>query len=92
LKNRVPMKSKRKKDQALRKFKEAAYVLAKNGIGVTERHNMFVDCVNTAKQEIAESKFISEDKQKAIYHLNAHVIFVEKALENYPEFFKGVKL
>ena len=89
VKSLFPSKSERKRRQVWRQFKNACYIMDENGMEVHERHNMFVDCVNEAKARVQAPATNDQEKIKKHFNLNAQYLFVQKALEKYPDWFKG---
>jgi len=83
-------KSARKRKAVMRKFKNVCWILHESGMGTTERHNLFCDCVTLAKKELGQSK--SDSEKKKMGNLRGQEIFIAKAINENFELFKGKRI
>jgi len=83
----------RKDRITMRRFKSACYILHENHMEIPERHAIFMKCVNEVRKGINMTGDINKDnKVMKGKHLKAQKLFIEKAINRYPEWFEGKKL
>jgi len=77
------LRTSRKQKQIMRKFRNVCWILHKNGMGPPERHNIFVECLNKAQESI---------NKKSVAQLKAQELFIDRVIEDYPDWLEGKKI